>query len=342
MLVTFGEIMMRLSPPGNLRFSQTRSFDVIYGGGEANVAVSSAFLGLPSRFVSRLPDNDLGHACAKYIAQYGVDISYILWGGDRLGIYFYESGAIQRGSKVIYDRGGSSLAKIAPELVDWENVFNGATWFHFTGITPAVSYGAAETCLQGAKKAKDLGLTVSCDVNYRAKLWKWGQTADQVMPELLELTDLVVCNEEDAEKVFGIKAPGSDIQAGKVSGEQYRHVTDGLLKRFPNLKKVAVTLRGSISANHNSWSALYFDGNTFFQAPIYQITHIVDRVGGGDAFVAALIYGLNSFPEDSQRVVDFATAASCLKHSIMGDFNLVSCSEVENLMQGNASGRVAR
>lgn len=342
MLVTFGEIMMRLSPPGHLRFFQARSFDMLYGGGEANVAVSAACLGQPSRFLTRLPDNDLGRACGMYVAQYGVDTSHILWGGDRIGIYFHEFGAVHRGSKVIYDRAGSALATIEPGMMDWEEALAGATWFHFTGITPAVSHGAAAACLEGVKKARDMGLTVSCDLNYRAKLWKWGKSADQIMPELVEMSDVVVGNEEDADKVFGIKAPEADVRAGKVSGDQYRYVAEELLKRFPNLKKAAVTLRGSVSASHNSWSALYFDGKTHYQAPIYQITHIVDRVGGGDAFVAALLYGLNRFPEEGQRVVDFATAASCLKHTIVGDFNLATRAEVEKLMKGDASGRVAR
>lgn len=342
MLVTFGEIMMRLSPPGHLRFSQARSFDATYGGGEANVAVSAACLGLPSRFVTRLPDNDLGRACAMYVAQYGVDTSHILWGGYRLGIYFLEFGAVQRGSKVVYDRAGSALATIDSGMVDWEKAFASATWFHFTGITPAISRGAAAACLEGVKKARDMGLTISCDLNYRAKLWQWGKSADQVMPELVELTDLVVGNEEDADKVFSIRAPDVDVKAGRVSGEQYRYVAEELLKRFPNLKRTAVTLRGSVSASHNTWSALYFDGIAHYQAPIYQITHIVDRVGGGDSFVAGLLYGLNTFPEDSQRVVDFATAASCLKHTIVGDFNLATRAEVEKLMKGDTSGRVAR
>ena len=342
MLVTFGEIMMRLSPPGHQRFSQARSFDLVYGGGEANVAVGASCLGLPSRLVTRLPTNDLGRACESYIRQYGVDTSAITWGGERLGIYFHEFGAVQRGSKVVYDRAGSSLATIEPGMVDWDLAFDGADWFHFTGITPAVSKGAADACLEGIKKARELGLTVSCDLNYRAKLWKWGKTADQVMPEMVGLTDLVVGNEEDADKVFGIRAPETDVTAGKVSGNQYRFVAGEIIRQYPNVKKVAITLRGSISASHNTWSALYFDGNTHHQAPVYQITHIVDRVGGGDAFVAGLLFALKNFPEDGQRVVNFAAAASCLKHSVVGDFNLATREEVEKLMKGDASGRVSR
>ena len=342
MLVTFGEIMMRLSPPGYLRFSQARSFEAAYGGGEANVAVSAAGLGLPARFVTRLPDNDIGRACAMSVAQYGVDTSRILWGGDRLGIYYHELGAMQRGSKVIYDRAGSSLSSIEPGMVDWRQALAGATWFHFTGITPAVSEGAAAVCLEGVRAAREMGLTVSCDINFRAKLWKWGTTADQVMPELIEMTDVVVGNEEDADKVFGIKAPETDIVSGRVKGEHYIYVAEELLRRFPNLSKAAITLRGSVSASHNTWSGLYFDGVNHYHAPVYEITHIVDRVGGGDAFAAGLLYGLHNFPEDGQRLVNFATAASCLKHSIAGDFNLATRAEVEKLMKGDASGRVAR
>ena len=342
MLVTFGEIMMRLSPPGHLRFSQARIFDVTYGGGEANVAVGAACLGLSSRFVTRLPDNDLGRACSLYVSQYGVDTSHIIWGGERLGIYFYEVGAVQRGSKVVYDRTDSALATIELGMVNWEEIFDGANWFHFTGITPAVSENAYAACLKGVQKAKDMGLTVSCDLNYRAKLWKWGKRADQIMSELVELTDVVVGNEEDADKVFGIKARDVDIKGVKVNVCQYRDVVEKLVKQFPNIKKVAFTLRGSINADHNQWSSLYFDGKKYFQGKTYQITHLVDRVGGGDSFVAGLIYGLNTFPEDSERVVEFATAASCLKHTVVGDFNLVTQAEVEKLMQGDASGRVAR
>ena len=341
-VVAFGEIMMRLTPPGHLRLTQARSFDVIYGGGEANVAVSLANFGEPARFVTRLPDNDLGRACQMFIAQYRVDTSSIAWGGDRLGIYFHELGAMQRGSKVVYDRAGSSLAAIRPGMVDWDEVFRGAGWFHFTGITPAVSQGAAEACLEGATKARELGLVVSCDLNYRAKLWKWGVAASEFMPRLTALTQVAIGNEEDAEKVFGIKAPDTDVTAGQVSGEKYRYVAEELVRRFPNLEKVAITLRGSRSASHNTWSALYFDGRDHYLAPTYEVTHMVDRVGGGDAFAGGLIYALRRFPDQPQRVLDFAAAASCLKHSVVGDFNLVSAAEVEKLMRGDASGRVAR
>lgn len=334
--------MMRLAPEGFKRFTQASSFAVIYGGGEANVAVSLANFGLPVCYVTRLPQNDLGKACEMYLAQYGVDTSHIAWGGDRLGIYFMEFGAMQRGSKVIYDRAGSALAEISPGMIDWEAAFKEADWFHWTGITPAISRGAAEACLEGVKQAKKMGLTVSCDLNFRAKLWKWGKTAPEVMPELMALSDVAVGNEEDADKVFGIKAPDTDVAAGRVDADKYRYVAEELLGRFPNLKKAAFTLRGSVSASHNTWSGVLYDGKKFHQAPRYELTHMVDRVGGGDAFAAGLIYGLRRYPQESQRVLEFAVAAACLKHSIIGDFNLASVSEVEKLMAGDASGRVAR
>jgi 2-dehydro-3-deoxygluconokinase len=341
-VVCFGEVMMRLSPPGFLRFSQSNSFDLIYGGGEANVAVSLANLGMPVSYVTRLPENDLGKSCQMFIAKYGVDTSKIVWGGDRLGIYFLEFGSMQRGSKVIYDRAGSSLAAIEPGMIDWQDVFAGAGWFHWTGITPAISKGAAETCLEAVKTAREMGLTISCDLNYRAKLWKWGKTAQEVMPELVGLSDVAVGNEEDADKVFGIKAPDTDVTSGELDAENFKFVTEGLVQRFPSLKKVAITLRGSKSASHNSWSGIFYDGQEHYLAPEYQMTHLVDRVGGGDSYAAGLIHGLLNYPDQPQRVIDFAVAASCLKHSIHGDFNLVTVAEVEKLMGGDASGRVAR
>lgn len=341
-VVTFGEIMMRLSPPGFLRFGQARSFDVSYGGGEANVAVSLAHFGVPVDYVTRLPKNDLGEACIQFLRQYGVGVDKIVRGGDRLGIYFLEMGAVQRGSKVIYDRAGSAIATIERGMMDWERVFADADWFHWTGITPAISAGTADVCLEAVQVAKKMGLTVSCDLNYREKLWKWGKTADEVMPELVRHCDVAIGNEEDADKVFGIKAPGADVMAGKVEAEKYRYVCEELAKRFPNLKTIAITLRGSISASHNTWSGVLWDGGKFYIGPTYDITHIVDRVGGGDAFVGGLIYGLRTYGEDRQRALDFAVAASCLKHSIIGDFNLVTVAEVERLTGGDVSGRVSR
>jgi 2-dehydro-3-deoxygluconokinase len=342
MIVTFGEIMLRLSPPGFQRFGQARSFDVVYGGGEANVAVSLANYGLPVAFVTRVPANDLGDACLQFVRQYGVDVDHVARGGDRLGIYFLENGAVQRGSKVVYDRANSSFATIGPGMIDWKAIFANAGWFHWTGITPAVSAGAAAACLEAAQTAHAMGLTVSCDLNYRKNLWKWGKKASEVMPELVGYCDIAVGNEEDADKVFGIKAPEADVIAGKVEASSYRAVCEQLHQRFPNLKTVAITLRGSISASHNTWSGVLWDGGSFYAGPHFDITHIVDRVGGGDAFVGGLIYGLQTYGEDRQKALDFAVAASCLKHSIFGDFNLVTVSEVEKLMGGDVSGRVSR
>jgi 2-dehydro-3-deoxygluconokinase len=341
-VVCFGEIMMRLSPPGYQRFVQACSFDVVYGGGEANVAVSLANFGVPVNYVTRLPDNALGDACAMSLARYDVGISNILRGGDRLGIYFLEMGAVQRGSKVIYDRAGSSFATIEPGMMDWERILDGATWFHWTGITPAIGKGPAAACLEGVKKAKAKGITVSCDLNYRAKLWKWGKSAGEVMEKLVQYADVAIGNEEDALKVFGIHAPDTDVLSGKVAGEKYRVVAEALAHRFPNLKKIAITLRGSVSASHNTWAGLLFEGTDHYLSRTFQITHIVDRVGGGDAFAGGLIYGLIHNPNDMQRVLDFAVAASCLKHTVFGDVNLVKPEEVEKLMAGDASGRVSR
>lgn len=341
-VVTFGEIMLRLSPPGFLRFTQARSFDAIFGGGEANVAASLAQFGLPVDYITRLPKNDIGEACLQFLRQYAIGTSKIVMGGDRLGIYYLENGAVQRGSKVIYDRANSSLATIQKGMVDWQAAFADADWFHWTGITPAVSQGAAEVCLEAVQTAKSLGVTVSCDLNYRKNLWKWGKKASEVMPELVSLCDVAIGNEEDAEKVFGIQAPEADVTAGKVEANEYRFVCEALAKRFIGLKTVAITLRGSISASHNTWSGVLWQAGEFYDAPRYDITHIVDRVGGGDAFVAGLIYGLRTFGADRQKALHFAVAASCLKHSIVGDFNQVSVAEVEGIMQGNVSGRVSR
>ena len=340
-VVTFGEIMLRLSPPGHQRFVQARSFDVIYGGGEANVAASLANYGLPVEFVTRLPANEIGDACLNFVRQVGVGTRHVIRGGERLGIYFLEAGSAQRGSRVVYDRAGSAIAAIEPGMVDWPEVFSGADWFHWTGITPAISAGAAAVCLEAVRTAREMGLTVSCDLNYRKKLWRWGRRPGEVMPELVALCDVAVGNEEDADKVFGIKAPGADVTGGQVEAAAYQYVCEKLAGRFPNLQTIAITLRGSLSASHNRWSAVLWQGGRLYTAPQYEITPIVDRVGGGDSFCGGLIYGLRTF-EDVQRALDFAVAASCLKHTIPGDFNLVSTAEVEKLMAGDASGRVSR
>jgi 2-dehydro-3-deoxygluconokinase len=341
-IMTFGEIMLRLSPPGALRFGQARSFDVVYGGGESNVAVTLANFGLATEFVTRLPANEIGDACLQYLRQYNVGTQYILRGGERLGIYFLETGSVMRGSQVVYDRANSSLATIKSGMVDWETVFQNAAWFHWTGITPAISEGAAGVCLEAVEAAHKMGVTVSCDLNYRAKLWKWGKPAREIMEQLVTRSDVAIGNEEDAEKVFGIKAPETNINTGKVSSEQYAYVCDELHKKFQNLKTIAITLRGSISASHNTWSAILWQDGQIYSAPIYNITHIVDRVGGGDSFMGGLIYGLLNFPDKPQKTLDFAVAASALKHTVFGDFNLVTVPEVEKLMKGDASGRVNR
>lgn len=335
--------MLRLSPPGYLRFSQASSFDVVYGGGESNVAVSLANFGIPSQFVSRLPNNDIGHSAMMALRKNGVDTSEIIFGGKRLGIYFLETGAVNRGSKVIYDRAHSAISEIKKGMIDWENVFEDAQWFHWTGITPALSQGAADVCLEAIKAANTLGITVSTDLNYRAKLWNYGRKPGEIMPALVGGCDIILGNEEDAEKHFGIHPESVDVTKGDtIDAEAYRSVCKKLMDRFPKAKKVITTLRGSISASHNSWSGIIYDGNDFFTAPTYQITHIVDRVGGGDSFMAGIIYSLIKNPDDSQRALDFAVAASCLKHTIYGDANLSTVGEVEKLMEGDASGRVSR
>ncbi len=341
-VVTFGEIMLRLSPPQNLRFTQARSFDAIYGGGESNVAVSLAHFGLETDFVTRLPAHEIGDACMNYLRQFGVGTNFIQRGGERLGIYYLEHGAVHRGSKVIYDRAGSALATIQPGMVPWEQVFHGAHWFHWTGITPAISEGAASVCLEAVQAARQAGLTISCDLNYRSKLWKWGREPQEVMHDLVALSDVAVGNEEDAARVFGIHAPDTDITSGELHAERYRFVCDQLAGRFPGLQTIAITLRGSLSASHNTWSAVLWRAGRFYFGPTYDITHMVDRVGGGDSFVAGLVYGLLAFDGDEQRALDFAAAASALKHTVFGDFNLVSVTEIEKIMAGDTSGRVSR
>ena len=341
-IVTFGEIMLRLATPDYLRFLQATELEATYGGGEANVAVSLANYGFNARFVTRLPANDIGQACMARLRMHNVDTSSIVVGGDRLGIYFLETGAVSRGSKVVYDRAHSALAEIQPGMVDWNKALDGAEWFHWTGITPAVSEGAAAVCLEGIKAAASKGITISTDLNYRKNLWKWGKKAEDVMPEMVEHCDVILGNEEDAEKVFGIHPEGVDVTKGEVEGAAYESVGKQLMERFPKAKKVIITLRGSINANHNTWSGVLWDGKKLYEAPVYQITHIVDRVGGGDSFMGGLIYGLNTYANDDQKALNFAVAASCLKHTIKGDLNLVSVDEVEKLMSGDASGRVSR
>ena len=341
-VITFGEIMLRLATLDYLRFSQSNTFSATFGGGEANVAVSLANYGIPVEFVTRLPKNDIAQACVMDLRKYGVCTENIIWGGDRLGIYFLETGAVSRGSKVVYDRAHSAIAEIKPGMIVWEKVFEGATWFHWTGITPAISQGAADVCLEAIQTANELGITVSCDLNFRKNLWKYGKKASEIMPLLVAGTDIVLGNEEDAEMVLGIKPDGVDVMGGHIEAAAYESVSKQIMERFPRCKKVITTLRGSVNANHNSWSGVLWDGKQLFEAPTYQITHIVDRVGGGDSFMGGLIYGLLTYTGDDQKALNFAVAASCLKHTIYGDFNQVTVDEVEKLMSGDASGRVAR
>ena len=342
-VVTFGEIMLRLATPAYLRFSQTDTFSATFGGGEANVAVSLANYGVEVDFVTRLPQNDIAASCVAELRKRNVGVSNIVYGGERLGIYFLETGAVARPSKVVYDRAHSSISTIECGMIDWDKVFEGADWFHWTGITPAISASAAEVCLEACRAANKRGITVSCDLNFRKNLWKYGKTAAEVMPALVECCDVILGNEEDAEKVFGIKPEGFDVTAteGKVDSAAFRSVCEQLMARFPRAKKVIITLRGSINANHNTWGGVLFDGETLYESPRYDITHIVDRVGGGDSFMGGLIYGLREYKDD-ERALNFAVAASCLKHTIYGDFNLVTVAEVENLMKGDGSGRVSR
>lgn len=345
-VVTFGEIMLRLAPQGFLRFSQANSFDAIYGGGESNVAVSLANYGISTDFVTRLPKNDIGACAMMEMRKRGVGVDKIIYGGDRLGIYFLETGAVSRGSKVVYDRAHSAIAEIEPGMVDWKSVFAGVEWFHWTGITPAISQGAADACLEAVKVASEMGITISTDLNYRAKLWQYcsDEHREKIMSDLTSYCDIVLGNEEDAEKHFGIKPEGLDIttQGEHVKAEAFLSVCEQMMKRFPRAKKVITTLRGSISASHNTWAGVLYDGSTLFKTREYQITDIVDRVGGGDSFMGGLIYGLLTYPGDDQNALDFAVAASCLKHTIKGDANLATVDEVNKLMGGDGSGRVAR
>jgi 2-dehydro-3-deoxygluconokinase len=337
-VVTFGEVMLRLAPEGYYRFVQAETMGATYGGGEANVAVSLANFGFDAAFVTKLPKHEIGQAAVNSLRRYGVDTRHITRGGNRVGIYFLEKGASQRPSKVIYDRAGSAIAEATSKDFNWDEIFEGADWFHFTGITPALGDNMAAVCLDALKAAKAKGIKVSCDLNYRNKLWS-KEKAGQVMGELCQYVDVCIANEEDASDVFGIKAQGTDVTTGHVNHEGYKDVAKQLVDRF-GFEKVAITLRGSISANDNKWAAMLFDGKDYVFSKSY-LMHIVDRVGGGDSFGAGLIYSLlNGF--SSQETIEFAVAASCLKHSVEGDYNQVSVDEVRKLAGGDASGRVQR
>ena len=339
--LTVGELMLRLKSPGNERLFQSPAFEATFGGGEANVAVSLANFGLDSGFVSVLPANPIGDAAIRELRGFGVDTRHVRRGGERMGIYFLETGANQRPSNVVYDRAHSSIADAGPEVFDWPRILRGCKWLHITGITPALSASAAQISLEAVRAANDGGVTVSCDFNYRGKLWKYGKTAPEVMSELVQLVDVGIANEEDCQKSLGIGLDGLDVEGGTLETGKYERLTAKVLAAFPNLSLLAVTLRESMTADHNGWSACLRDSAGFFRSTRYEMTDIVDRVGGGDSFASALIYGLATY-EDRQQALEFAVAASCLKHSIAGDFNRVGVAEVEKLMSGDASGRVQR
>lgn len=340
-VVAFGEIMLRLNPPGFERFLQTPMFVATFGGGEANVAVAVAGYGLPSRFVTVMPPNHpVSDACIAELRRFGVDTSFIVRGKGRFGIYYLEAGANQRPSKVVYDRAGSAIADAKSGDIDFSKAFEGAGWFHITGITPAISAGAADLALESVKKAHEMGLTVSCDLNFRKNLWKWGKSSHEVMPELMKYTDVCIANEEDCQMALGIKAE-VDVHSGELSQDVYKQLTESVLQAYSNLKSIAITLRESKSASHNGWSACMNDREQFVVSKRYEITHIVDRVGGGDSFAGGLIFGLQMF-DTSQEALDYAVAASALKHSIPGDFNRFSYDEVMSLLKEGGSGRVQR
>ena len=339
-VVTFGEIMLRLKSPYFERFLQSPALEATFGGGEANVAVSLANFGMDVAYVTALPKNDIGDACIRELRKFNIDVTHILRSEGRIGIYFLENGANQRASNVIYDRAGSCIAIAKPGSMDFKGAFEGSGWFHITGITPAISELAAQLSLEALKAAKQMGLTVSCDLNYRKNLWKYGKTAQEVMNRLMEYVDVVIANEEDCQKSLGLKS-AVEVEKGSLDRAKYEQLSAAVLKTYPNVKIIAITLRESESADVNGWSACLNDGQQFILSKKYMIKDIVDRVGGGDSFAAGLIYGLNTY-SDKENALEFAVAASCLKHSISGDFNLVSVAEVDALKGGDASGRVRR
>ena len=338
--LSFGELMLRLKAPGNERFFQSPSFEATFGGGEANVAAALANYGCNAGFVSALPDNDIGESALRELRRFGVDTAHIRRSGDRVGVYYLEAGANQRPSRVIYDRKGSSIYEARPGDFDWPAIFKGAKWFHITGITPALNENLAALSLESVKAAKTAGLTVSCDFNYRGKLWKYGKSAPEVMTELVRHVDIGIANEEDCQKALGISVDVV-VESGVLDTARYEALSKKILDEYPNMSVIAITLRESYSHDRNGWSACLRGADGFRLSRRYEITDIVDRVGGGDGFASALIYGLNAC-EDRQQALEFAVAASCLKHSIPGDFNRVSVAEVERLLGGDASGRVRR
>ena len=339
-VATFGEIMLRLKTPAHERLFQSPVLEATFGGGEANVAVSLANYGQHAVFVSVLPDNDIGDACLGELRRHNVDTGRIARKPGRMGIYFLETGANQRASKVVYDRAGSAIAEAQPSDIDWDAALDGARWFHISGITPALSASAAELSMAAVKAANAKGITVSCDFNYRGKLWKYGKSAPEVMTELVKFVDVGIANEEDCQKSLGISVD-VDVESGELEIAKYEALTAKMLATFPNMSTIAITLRESRSADRNGWSACLRNADGFLHSRQYDITDIVDRVGGGDSFASGLIHGMLTYPT-SRDALEFAVAASCLKHSISGDFNRVTAAEVEKLMKGDASGRVQR
>jgi len=341
-VVTFGEIMLRLAPPSFERPLQSAMFVATFGGGEANVAVSTANYDLPTSYVTVLPrKHPVAEACVAELRRFGIDTSSVTRGPGRMGVYFLEPGANQRPSKVTYDRNDTAIALAKPGDIDWDAALDGATWFHITGITPAISQSAADLSIESVKKAREKGLSVSCDFNYRKNLWKYGKSAQEVMTELVKYVDVGIANEEDCQKSLGISID-VDVESGALDVGKYRTLSDKVLAAFPDMKILAITLRESISASHNGWSAVLNNRQNFHHSRKYDITHIVDRVGGGDSFSGGMIYGLINYPDDHQTALEFAVAASCLKHSVPGDFNRFSADEVISLMKGGGSGRVQR
>ena len=342
-VVTFGEIMVRLGAPDYLKLIQTNTFNVSYAGAEANVAVSLANYGIDTDFVTCLPDNPIAERCIMDLRGHKVGVEHIQRTGKRMGILYLEKGSNARPSKVYYDREGSSIANVEIGSVNWEDILKDATWFHWTGITPALSEKAAQECLNAIKVADKMGITISCDINYRGNLWNYGKKASEVMPKMVKYSDLILGNEEDCEKVFGIKPKDFDAEktAGLIDQKMFKSVCSQMMEIFPKCKKMAVTLRGAINANHNTWGGILFDGQNLYESMRYDITDIVDRVGGGDSFMGGLIFGLLHY-HNNQKAIEFAAAASCLKHTIQGDFNYASVFDVETLMAGSMSGRVQR
>ncbi len=338
--LTFGEIMLRLKTPGHERFFQSPSFEATFGGGEANVAVALCNYGLDAGFVSALPDNDIGESAVRELRSFGVNTRHIRRSGDRIGIYYLEAGANQRPSKVVYDRANSAIAECKPGDFNWREIFAQASWLHITGITPALTQNSADLSLECVREAKNSGVTVSCDFNYRGKLWKYGKSAPEVMTELVQYVDVGIANEEDCQKSLGVTVD-VEVESGELDTSKYEALSAKVQELYPNMSVIAITLRESKSADHNGWSACLRDKDGFRLSRRYEMTDIIDRVGGGDSFASALIYGLNAYT-DRQQSLEFAVAASCLKHSILGDFNRVSVSEVEKLMSGDGSGRVQR